>query len=83
MNATGHMLVARIAWDKMTPAARAADWSHEGWELAHTAVYDGVTPGMAPSPEYVARAQKTMNEEAALAGYRLASIVNSIFRQAA
>ena len=60
-----------------------ADWSHEGWELAHTTVYEGVTPGKAPSPEYVARAQKTMNEEAALAGYRLASIVNSIFRQAA
>jgi nuclease S1 len=56
-----------------------ADWSHEGWELSHTAVYEGVVQGKAPSPEYVARAQHTMNEEAALAGYRLASIVNSIF----
>ena len=49
MNATGHMLVARIAWDKMTPAARAA------------------VADLASDPN----------------NHRLASIVNSIFRQAA
>ena len=55
------------------------DWAHEGWELAKSDVYTGVTQGQAPSPEYTARAQDDMSRGAALGGYRLANLLNQIF----
>jgi hypothetical protein len=60
-----------------------AHWSHEGWELARQDVYQGVTQGKAPSAAYTKRARKDMTRQAALAGYRLASILNSAFPESA
>ena len=56
------------------------DWSREGWQLSKDDVYEGVTQGQAPSPEYTERARNDMNREAALGGYRLANLLNDIFR---
>lgn len=56
-----------------------ADWVHEGWEMAKSDCYTGITQGQAPSAEYTAKARQDMNMEAALGGYRLANLVNSIF----
>lgn len=56
-----------------------AHWIQEGWTMAKNDVYTDITPGQAPSPQYTERAQKDMNLEAALAGYRMANLLNGIF----
>ena len=63
------------------PARRASkDGSREGCQVSKDDVYEGVTQGQAPSPEYTERARNDMNREAALGGYRLANLLNDIFR---
>jgi hypothetical protein len=55
----------------------AEEWAREGFELAHTAVYDGVAEGAPVTREYVARAWAVIPERLALAGYRLAQILEA------
>lgn len=55
------------------------DWAREGWELARSDVYVGVTQGETPGPEYTERARNDMSRAAALGGYRLAGLLNEIF----
>lgn len=54
-------------------------WVHEGWEMARSDVYTGVTQGQAAPAAYVQRAQLDMNREAAVAGYRLANLLNGLY----
>lgn len=56
------------------------DWSREGWQMTKDDVYTDVTQGQAPSEEYTQRCRTDMNREAALGGYRLAGLLNDIFK---
>jgi hypothetical protein len=51
-------------------------WAQEGLHLAQTVVYSGVTRGSAPSAAYEAEALKVSEGRIALAGYRLAALLN-------
>jgi hypothetical protein len=51
-------------------------WAQEGRHLAQTVVYSGVTRGSAPSAAYDAEALKVSEGRIALAGYRLAALLN-------
>lgn len=55
----------------------AEEWAREGFELARSVVYDGVAEGAPVTREYVLRAHRTISERLALAGYRLAQILEA------
>jgi len=61
-----------------TPAAAtdALAWAQEGLRLAQTVVYAGVTRGGPPSAAYEAEALEVSEGRIALAGYRLAALLN-------
>ncbi len=52
-------------------------WAQEGLRLAQTVVYAGVTRGSAPSAAYEAEALEVSEGRIALAGYRLAALLNA------
>jgi hypothetical protein len=64
------------------PAARpdVLGWAHEGLRLAQTVVYAGVSRGSAPSAAYQAEALKVSEGQIALAGYRLAALLNAALK---
>jgi hypothetical protein len=59
----------------------ASDWIKESYDLAQTVVYSdpiGTTDGpFTITPEYKTKAQKIANERVALAGQRLANLINN------
>ena len=65
-----------------TPAAGSdvLGWAHEGLRLAQTFVYSGVSRGSAPSAAYQAEALKVSEGRIALAGYRLAALLNDALK---
>lgn len=65
-----HPLAAPLA------ATDVLGWCQEGLRLAQTVAYAGVTRGSAPSPAYEAEALKVAELRIALAGYRLAALLN-------
>lgn len=54
-------------------------WVEESNKLAREFAYVKVKEGAAPSAEYTAEAQKISGQRIALAGYRLAEVLNTIF----
>lgn len=56
------------------------DWEHEGLRLAQTVVYANITRGQAPSPAYQAEALKVSEQQMAVAGYRLAALLNAALK---
>jgi len=56
------------------------DWAQEGLRLAQTVVYAGVTRGGAPSAAYEAEALNVSERRIALAGYRLAALLNEALK---
>src|SRR5256884_5822451 len=66
-----HPLAALAATDVL-------GWAREGLRLAQTVVYAGVTRGSAPSAAYEAEALKVAELQIALAGYRLAALLNAV-----
>lgn len=54
-------------------------WVVESNTLAREVVYKNITEGAAPSPAYVDAAQKLARKRLALAGYRLAGVLNALF----
>lgn len=58
----------------MNPAA----WAQQSFTIAKTFAYD-TTPGAMLSPTYIAHAQQLSQQQIALAGYRLANLLNLIF----
>ena len=54
-------------------------WVEESNALARTFAYAKVQEGGSPSPEYVAEAQRISGRRIALAGYRLAAVLNALF----
>ena len=64
------------------PAARpdVLGWAHESLRLAQTVVYAGVSRGSAPSAAYQAQALQVSEGQIALAGYRLAALLNAALK---
>lgn len=56
---------------------KTEDWSKEGVQVAKTVVYN--TPeGKMPSPSYMENGKQTAEQQVALAGYRLAALLNKV-----
>ena len=55
-------------------------WAQEGLRLAQTIVYSGVTRGSAPSVAYESEALQVSEGRIALAGYRLAALLNAALK---
>lgn len=55
----------------------AQGWAREGFDLARTVVYDGVAEGAPVPRKYVLRAHEVIPQRLALAGYRLAQILEA------
>lgn len=55
------------------------DWVMESNRLAREVVYRNITDGGEPSKEYTDAAQKLCRKRLALAGYRLAGVLNALF----
>jgi hypothetical protein len=73
-------IVAAYPADSM-PEAKELDpqkWAQEGNELARTIVY-ALPENSQPSVAYQAKAQETARRRLALAGYRLANLLNAIY----
>lgn len=58
---------------------RPDEWAAESFELAKSVVYPGVTRFHQPAPEYDRRALEVGQLRIALAGYRLAQLLNRLF----
>jgi hypothetical protein len=54
------------------------DWAFEGWEIARTNTYVGVTNGLPASASYSNRAQTTTMQRMAIGGQRLAKLLSTI-----
>lgn len=66
------------------PGAQELDprkWADESHALARTVAY-ALPANSQPSPDYERKAQETSRRQLALAGYRLANLLNSIFPEA-
>ena len=50
-------------------------WAKESNQIAQDAVYADITPDSTPSAEYIERGRKVVNEQLAVAGYRLADLI--------
>jgi S1/P1 Nuclease len=59
-------------------AGRYEDWVEEGYATSKSTVYRGVKPGREPSWWYRRRAFRTVEPRIALAGYRLAEILDRV-----
>jgi hypothetical protein len=57
-----------------------AGWEQEGLRAAQTVVYAGVARGAAPSAAYESEALKVSERRIALAGYRLAELLNGALK---
>ena len=55
------------------------DWVMESYRLARDVTYKNITEGGAPSQSYTEEAQKLSRKRLALAGYRLAGVLNKLF----
>jgi hypothetical protein len=58
------------------------EWAAESFELARTMVYQGIDRGAMPSADYDRRALDVAESRIALAGYRLADMLNRLFGSA-
>lgn len=59
---------------------RPETWVREGARTARLDAYAGIVPGVRPDPSYAARLRPIAQKRLALAGYRLAELLNSIYR---
>ncbi len=62
--------------DKALNELRPSAWVKEGFQIAKSEVYTNIVPGGTPSQEYIDRAKARISSQMALAGYRLAAILN-------
>ena len=54
------------------------DWAVEGWGLAQTVSYVGITASSTPSAAYLNTAQATTKQRMAIGGQRLAKLLNTV-----
>jgi hypothetical protein len=85
----GLMLIRRYADEAMAayPATRTewqdmnvSHWGNESFDLAKAA-YSGITENAKPGDEYQKKAQEVCRMRLAMAGYRLASLLNEMFKE--
>jgi S1/P1 Nuclease len=57
------------------------EWSKESYKLAIEVVYAGIEPGQVPSQQYLSRGKQAALRQIALAGYRLANLLEEIFKE--
>jgi hypothetical protein len=62
-------------WKNLDPH----DWAIESNDLARQVVYKNISEGETPSKAYTDEAQKLSRKRLAIAGYRLAGVVNALF----
>lgn len=62
-----------------TVGGKPADWANESFEISKTFVYDGVTDGGWVSDEYITKGQVIAEKRLALAGYRLADTLSTMW----
>ena len=55
------------------------DWAYESTKLSLKYAYKGIKPGDKPSMEYIKKGQELIDEQLAVAGYRLADVLISVF----
>lgn len=55
-------------------------WRQESFDLGKNVVYRGICPGQAPSSSYIENGQKVACKRIALAGYRLARLLNNTLK---
>lgn len=55
------------------------NWALEGYNLAQTVSYVGITQGSSPSSTYLNSAQQTAESRLAQGGHRLADLLNTLF----
>lgn len=67
-----------VIFGKKITDLNPVDWAQESMQLAQSVVYT-IPENTAPTSQYIAKAQKTAEKQAALAGYRLAAMLNQIF----
>lgn len=56
-------------------------WAREGYVTAKSVAYTGIEPGQAPTDAYARRALAAAEPAAALAGYRLAQMLDRLFEK--
>ncbi|HVM49199.1 MAG TPA: S1/P1 nuclease [Candidatus Acidoferrum sp.] len=56
------------------------DWALEGYALAQTNAYAGITQNTSPSADYLSKAQATTEQRMAAGGHRLADLLNTLFQ---
>lgn len=69
----------RAKLDENLARLKPEEWANESFELARSVAYSGVTRGSEPSAEYDRRALNEGELRIALAGYRLAQMLNRLF----
>jgi len=55
------------------------EWVMESFSLARNVTYKNITEGSAPSQAYTEATQRLARKRLALAGYRLAGVLNTLF----
>jgi hypothetical protein len=55
------------------------DWALEGWRIAQTVSYVGISEGSTPSSSYLNAAKATAEQRMAIGGQRLAKLLSTIF----
>lgn len=58
-------------------------WAQESFKLAVNSAYKNIQPNSVPSDAYIQHNQIVVQQQIALAGYRLANVLNQIFAQSA
>ena len=53
-------------------------WAQESYDISKNVVYNGIKNGDTPSNEYLERGRQVVNEQLAVAGYRLADLMMSL-----
>ncbi len=83
VNAAANLIISHYPenfFGKRVNDLKPEDWVREGMDLAKTSVYN--TPeNQTPSPDYIEANQKLAEQQMALAGYRLAKILNQLVRE--
>jgi hypothetical protein len=88
LNSTGVNNISNRVWqaEQAYPFVRsigtiesAFAWATEGWWLARTNAYVGVTNNTTPSAAYLTRVQATTIQRMAAGGMRLANLLNTIY----
>jgi hypothetical protein len=65
--------------EKRLKKTSVRDWAYESVKLSLKYAYKGIKPGEKPSKQYIQNGQKIIDEQLAMAGYRLADILIDLF----